>query len=142
MIKRVEITAFCHPTEDMKKVKRAFSTISPIEPIISRTHTHFDSDMYILNSVLTRKGDISKFVEIIKSMSKGDRNELLNTLDSRVDENGNLYVRFDKFAALNGDIKLGDNTEPVSVTIKFVSYPFDANKIIHEMKELLENGIL
>jgi RNA binding exosome subunit len=136
MIKRVEITAFCYPTEDMAKVKQAFSTISPKEPTVFHTTTHFNSDMFILTSVLENKSDIKKFVDVLKQLTVEDKNLLLNTLDSRVDEEGHLYLRFDKFAALDGDVKLADNGESITAAIKFVTYPFNLAKVIDEIKSL------
>ncbi len=135
MITSVEIQAFCYPTEDLEKVKRAFLAISPVEPEITKTTTHFHTDMLVLKARIKGK-KIRDFLARLSRLSREEKNEILNTLDSRIDEKGNLYIRLDKFKALEGEVSLA-RKEPILVVIKFTTYPFDREKVLEEAKDVL-----
>ncbi len=135
MITSVEIQTFCYPTEDLEKVKRAFLAISPVEPEITKTTTHFHTDMLVLKARIKGK-KIRDFLARLSRLSREEKNEILNTLDSRIDEKGNLYIRLDKFKALEGEVSLA-RKEPILVVIKFTTYPFDREKVLEEAKDVL-----
>ncbi len=136
MITGVEIETFCYPTEDMEKVKRAFLTISPINPDISRVSTHFGVDILVLRAKLKKKSEIREFLSRLAKLSESEKDELRKSLETRVDDKGNLYIRLDKFSALDGEIHLAER-EPIKVVIKFTTFPFDRSKILKEIEGIL-----
>ncbi len=136
MIKDVRIEAFCHPTEDLEKVKEAFMNISPVDPEIKRVTTHFHTNMFVLSAVITRRAGISKVVSRIKELPSSDRVELLNTVDDRLDSDGNFFIRISKFSALDGKIELSDG-EPIEIVLKFVEFPSNIEKVKDEIRGML-----
>ncbi len=118
----VDVSAFAHATEDEERVKRAVFNIIPgvgANPKVQRLRGHYkDPIVLIMASIKRKKAAQEAFHSIIKALSFQDRQRLLYEIEDRVDDSGNLYLRFDKQNAFRGRAVLHE-ADPIHMKIKF-----------------------
>jgi RNA binding exosome subunit len=113
--------ALCHATEDLDKVKLAFSSAIGNEDIsISRTEGHHGNPILILESEIKDDELIRRFFE---RFGTEDLDMIVKTIESRIDDKCALYIRLDKQSALAGMIALGRNDDIISVRLRVRAYP-------------------
>ena len=66
------------------------------------------------------------------------RKRILNRLEDKIDENGNLYLRFDKQRAYLGDLKVVDHGDSIHLKIKIAAYPAKKKVAIEIARKLFE----
>lgn len=121
----VELSAISQATEDVEKVSSAMKNILPsdlrhkIIPKQEYTTGHHGNPITTLNAILTNQDDIEQMIKWIASrMSSLDRASLTDELDQFVDEDGNLYLRFDKQAAYLGNLLLKQR-DAIRIKVRF-----------------------
>lgn len=118
----VDISVFAHATEDEGRVERAVFNIIPgvgANPKIRRLRGHYkDPIVLIMMEIKKKKAAQEVFHSIIKSLLFQDRQRLIDEIEDRVDDAGNLYLRFDKQNAFRGRVVLHE-ADPIHVKIKF-----------------------
>ena len=125
------LEAFAHATEDLGKVSQALLNLLPpelrgrAEVRYEAVKGHYDNPITILRAVLRGDEAMSLLAFLARSMDGADKALLDATLRLRVDENGNLYLRFEKGAAYQGLIKLTERGEAIKVK---VSIPASARR--------------
>lgn len=116
----VEITALAQATEDPDLVKRAIHTLLPEDTDIETEEAegHHGNPVRLFKAKFDRADDIRNFFTEL-----GDqRTTILNQLDTRLDDNCNLWMRFDKEAALNGERRLTTGEGLIART-KLAAFP-------------------
>ncbi len=125
------LEAFAHATEDLGKVSQALLNLLPpalrskVKVSYEAVKGHYDNPITILRAELKGDEAMSLLVFLGRSMDEADKALLDATLGLRVDEGGNLYLRFEKGAAYQGLIKLTERGEAVKVK---VSIPASAKR--------------
>lgn len=117
----VHVRALCHATEERERVERAvLNTIGEVELETSRTHGHHGNEILVIEA--HTKG--SRHAELLfDRLSPSDVEEVLATLDLRMDESCNLFVRIDKQKAFGGEVTLARGDDIVSVRVKVAAFP-------------------
>lgn len=117
------IEAFAHATESVEKVAKALLSLVPsrlrdkVEVSYEAVSGHYDNPITILRAEL-RGEEAEAFLRFLAdNMDDRDKSSLRATLGLRVDESGNLYLRFDKFAAFEGKVKLIERGEAIKVKV-------------------------
>jgi len=112
---------FCHATEDLEKVRTALeNTVGQHELRISKIDGHHGNPITILETSLEDMNAIDAF---FRKIERADFDKILSSLNSRMDEGCNLFIRIDKQAAFKGDIRLGRNDDVVFIRIHVRSFP-------------------
>ena len=108
----MEITTFVHSTEDHVKVVKAVSNLFPQE-VDSPPYEEikltgvFGDQLKMLKWVLKNRRPATSVLEnILRGLTSIDTQELLDSLETCIDENKNLYIRLDKQKAHQGIIKI------------------------------------
>lgn len=93
----------------------------------------------VIEATLTKERHIRTFIEsLLGRLSEHDKNLLLAQLDSRIDDNANFFVRFEKEnVAKNHSLLVTDGGNCYHVRIKVAAYPATKEKAIEAAKELL-----
>jgi len=141
VIHNIRIEAFLYPTEDPKKVRKALDLVLPEKSLIKNEELEsYDGPAIEKLSYFSDKpGDIRKILDaIVSGLSKEDKREIIDTLDDRIDENGSLYLRFDKQSACKGALALIYHGDVIKIAIKIASYPVTLNNVKHNAKILFE----
>jgi RNA binding exosome subunit len=121
------ITVIAHATEDVEKVERAVSfvlgLISHAEVGLSRRYLtgHHGN---VITTISARLSANQLSPDALKMLSQrlpeSDRAFLSRDMRNCLDEDGNLYLRFDKEEAFLGNLKL-QHADPVRMKLKFAS---------------------
>lgn len=131
----ITFRTFVHATEDKEKVAKAMSFVTGMEEMVEETATGYHGNsISILYAQLKRKKDIINF---FSRMSVEDLEKLMETLDNRIDDDCNLYMRLSKQAAALGLLKLADDDDIIHVTCKVETYPRKKEKAISVVKDFL-----
>ena len=113
--------AICHETEDPDRVHQAFTFVtSGAEVEAEETEGHHGNRIIILESHIKDKKGVKAF---FARMEAADLEELLSTLEARIDDDGNIFLRIDKQQAYLGELRMGSTDDPVAVRGKIESYP-------------------
>ena len=136
MIHNTSYRVFVYGTENEEKVKEAVKTLFPnSHPETDTTEGYFKNSVLILHDKLTKKREIKEFVEILKQIDDASKKRLLNELENKMDEKGNLFLRFDKQRAYLGDLKIIEHGDAIHVKIKIAAYPAKKENAIKLARE-------
>ena len=137
----VNISVFVHATEDEDNVLNALKIFLPDDAKVQKEHAtgHYQNPIGILTAKIERPRDIIKFLDLIKrNLPTNDINKLLNDLESYVDREGVLFIRFDKQEAIRNSIRLGKD-DPILVRVKVAAYPARKEKALEVARGLLRD---
>lgn len=120
----IDIRFFVHATEDLDKVVEAVQRVIPsdyMDDIVFKKANlkgHYGNPITLFQTRIKKKEIIKAFVENLSSrLDNLDKEMLRREIDLHV-EKGSLYVRLDKQAALQGELKLC-TADPIRVRIRF-----------------------
>jgi len=120
----IDIRFFVHATENLDKVVEAVQHFLPsdyIDDISFKKDNlkgHHGNPITLFETRIKNREIIKAFVENLSSrLDELDKEVLRGEIDSHV-EKGSLYVRIDKQAALQGELKLCV-ADPIHVRIRF-----------------------
>lgn len=137
-------SAIAHATEDAAKVERAvrflIGFMSRTEVSLSRQYLkgHHGNVITTISAKLPAKGLSPNALKLLsQKLPDSDRQFLSSDMSSCIDEEGNLYLRFDKQEAFLGTVKLHQG-DPIRIKLKFAS-EYDAEGIV---KFCRENGLI
>jgi len=120
----IDIRFFIHATEDLDKVVEAVQRVLPseyIDDIVFKRDNllgHYGNPITLFETKIKKRETIRAFVEhLSSSLDKLDKETLRREINLHM-EKGNLYVRLDKQAAFQGELKLC-TADPIRVRIRF-----------------------
>jgi len=141
-INYVDIRFFAHATEDLNKVVEAVCRLLPtnhVDEIVferSNLKGHYGNPITLFETKVKERKLVKALIETLASgLNELDKETLLREISSHM-ENGSLYVRLDKQAALYGEFKLC-SADPVRIRIRFRK-----KKLEDVIKTCRELGIL
>jgi len=133
-------TAIAHATEDIGKVEHALgfliALVARTEIALTRRYLkgHYGNMITTVSGKLSAKELSPESLSIIsQKLSESDKQFLSDCAKSCLDEEGNLYLRFDKQEALLGNVRLCQG-DPIRMKVKFAPY-YDAEAIIRVCRE-------
>ncbi|WP_456329020.1 RNA-binding domain-containing protein [Archaeoglobus sp.] len=137
-IEWIRVSAVVHSTEDREKVGEAISTLFPFEfeIAVSKAKGHYGNPMEYLEVELTKSSEIKKFWAYFLELLGEQVDEILKTIDERIDEQNVLHIRIDKQKAYLGEVELTSGGDPIAVKLRLVTFPSKREKIIEFAKEL------
>ena len=140
MIDKIEAETFVHESEDEEKVKSAFLSILPIKNLSKKERkVSFGTKIKILSFILKKKEEIDEIVDHLRQKIDPESKEnLKKTIEKRIDNKGNLFLRFDKqIAFTKKSAHICESDDCIFVKIHFRSSPSKRYKFIEEAKEVL-----
>ncbi|MBQ6443689.1 MAG: exosome protein [Methanosphaera sp.] len=125
MIHNISYRTFVYSTEEEENVVKSLNYIfSEPSPVKTITEDHFGNKIFILSEKISKKRftkDIVKFLN--DNLSNDDKNIINDELSRRMDDKGNLFLRFDKQEAYDENLKLTYDGNAIHMRIKIASYP-------------------
>ena len=122
-VREVEISTFSHATEDEERVENAITNLLPEENrdlwLTRKTLKgyHGDPITIVTGKIRTKKGATGVLRRVVQELSSLDQQRLLDELEERLDDGGNLYIRLDKQNAYLGKVRLL-KIDPVKMKFK------------------------
>ena len=141
VVHNITLEAFAYPTEDLKKVKKALSIILPEKAKLKteEIESYYGPSITKLSFLASKASDVRAMLEKITSkLSKEDKQKIVNTLDERMDENGCLFLRFNKQEAYNGKLMLEYSGDTIKVVVKIASFPINLDNMKYNAKIIFE----
>ncbi len=124
MIHNISYRVFVYGTENEEKVKEAVKTLFPnSHPQTDTTEGYFKNPVLILHDKISKNREIKNFIQILKEIDAASKKRLLSVLENKMDERGNLFLRFDKQRAYLGDLKIIEHGDAIHVKINIAAYP-------------------
>ena len=119
----IDVRFFAHATEDLNKVVEAVQCILParyVDDIVFKRDNlrgHYGNPISLFETRIKNREIIKAFFENLTRLNGLDKETLLREIDLHA-ANGSLYIRLDKQAAFQGELKLFA-VDPVRVRIRF-----------------------
>ncbi len=120
----VDIRFSVHATEDLDKVIDAVQQVLPadhIDDIVFEKNAlrgHYGNPITLFDTRIKKKRIVEALVDyLFSSLNEQDKESLLREIDQHVEE-GSLYIRLDKQAAFQGEMRLCV-ADPIRVRIRF-----------------------
>ncbi|WP_394296995.1 RNA-binding protein [Palaeococcus ferrophilus] len=141
----VRISTFIHATEDEDKVLEALSTFIPGEiddedvnfEVVS-TEGYFGNPIKVVTAEIKRSKAVRAFLKHLKSLlTEDDVDYILEHLDEKVDEDGTLYIRFDKQKAYLGEAEVAEGEDVIKVMVKVKAFPMRKESVVKAVEEWL-----
>lgn len=133
-----------HSTEDQEKVRLALQNLigeaAGIE--MKATETHFHNKMEMVTASMKGEKDLGR---IMAALQPSAFDGIVETLESRLDDNNVLHFRLDKQSCLDGRPALSSDLDPVSrkehdsidVEVHVVTYPGNRRNAVKFIRQLL-----
>lgn len=122
MIHNISYRVFVHGTEKEIKVLEALKNIFPNpKPERELSQGHHKNEIIILHQKLVKKDEIKPFLR--KLLESESREHILNNLDKKMDDKGNLFIRLSKQDAFLGKWKVVEHGDSIHIRLKFAAYP-------------------
>ena len=146
-VQHLEITTFVHATEDHVKVVKAVSNLFPEDVDVPpyeevKLTGYFGDPLVTLKwTIKNRRPATDVFNNVVLGMSSIDLLELTESLESRIDENKNLYLRLDKQKAFHGVVKI-ESHDPIRLKARMlVPHKVDPVKLMYDhIQELTQDA--
>ncbi len=138
-VMHLDLRTFCHATEVEERVRKALVFISNCQEIkVTRSEGYHGNKIMIMECALSRKADVRSF---FRRLSLGDLQELLATVDQRLDDDGQFFFRLDKQKAFLEEVVLFSGDDCIHVRAKIESYPKRREKALENAKAMLKELI-
>ena len=117
----LKFRTFSQATEDEEKVSRALKFASGTDSVTrSVAEGYHGNKIIILTATVRSQKEISRFFE---RLTNNDLLALSDTIDDRVDDQGDLHLRLDKQKAFLGELTISDGEDVISVEGTVKAYP-------------------
>ena len=139
MIHNLSYRAFVYGTENEEKVREAISNLLPSAPIEKEiTEGYHHNPVVILQGKITKKREIKDFLEKLGTLKPSVKKRILRELENRMDERGNLFLRFDKQRAYLGDLKVVEHGDAIHLKLKIAAYPARKEEALKVARQIFE----
>jgi len=141
VVHNISVEAFMYPTEDQKRVRKALNLVLPLKAKLKREEidSYYGPKIARLTYRAEKAPEIKEMLQrIIDGLSKEERQEIANTIDDRMDEEGNFHLRFSKQKAYMGQLALAYKGDVMKLSIKIASFPATLNNMKYNAKILFE----
>lgn len=130
---------FCHESEDISKVTKAFELFFPKKEIKqARKDAAFGTEIKILSAKIEGKKARILVQKILDVLSPEEKRKLSNELGLRLSDEGKLYLRFDKQKALEDEQMILTNDEDsIQIVFALESFPATESGFIKAASSLL-----
>jgi RNA binding exosome subunit len=133
----VDLRAFCYVTEDDQRVEDALRTFLPEDVDLSRAESegHHGDRIVVISARVENADHVRTILERVSDLGAEELDRVRDELDERVNENCSLFVTFDKQAAFNGEVRLGDG---ITLRGKVEAYPAKKESAIENVRDGLD----
>ncbi len=139
MIHNISYRTFVYGTESKEKVLESIETLFPnSSPQCEATEGYYKNPVLILHNKIEKKKDIQDFVAKLSSLKDPAKKRIISQLNDKMDDNGNLFLRFDKQRAYQGDLKVVEHGDSIHIKVKIAAYPAKKKVALEIGRKLFE----
>ena len=131
----IDLRTFCYATEDEKRVEDAIRAFLPEEFDLDRMENtgHHGDRIVVLSARVENADDMRHILDRLAELDAIDR--VMDELDERVDDNCSFFLRLDKQAAFQDEIRLGDG---ITLRAKVEAYPAKRENAVENARDVLD----
>ena len=146
----IKLTVFSYENENSQAVLDAFLNFFPfnleenkVDFRKTNAHGFNESKIEILEVTLAKANLINQFLNnLLKNLDETQKNTILQQVESRLDKNFDLFLRFDKDSWINGKkLILTDSGKCFHLKISIATFPKKREIALNIVKELLSKQI-
>ena len=143
MIQNIRYSVFIYENEDKEEILEALLNILPTAvPEAEEVEGLLEEKMLILTGTISKKRETREFLNtLIESIGEDQLIKLYNDLDRKMDESGNLFLRFSKEKAIDGEWEILDGGDSIHLKIKIAAYPAKKEVAIKKISEIFPENI-
>jgi RNA-binding protein len=146
LIHSIQITILEKNEENLEGIHDIFFHLFPIDfkkEQIDIKHEKLEGlEQKIIHSfsLITTKQRHNKILSesILSKINKETKKQLLNQLDSRLDDEGNFYIRFDKQELFHESFQLTDSGNCIHIKIKLAAFPAKKEQFKKSIETLIK----
>lgn len=139
MIHNIRFREFVYDNEDLDELKQAILNIFPDAEIeMEEAEGMTENKILILTGVIDKKRHTKEFFNKLLELDQEVLDKLVDDLDRKVDENGNLFLRLSKEDAIDEKMTIVDSGDAIHLKIKIAAYPAKKDIAIKKVKEAIE----
>ncbi len=144
----IKLSVFSYPEEDSGKIKEAFLSFFPFSldekkiPLKKTNATGFNErKIEIFEAILAKQNLVRQFLEnLLDKMTKAQKEIIAGQIESRLDENLDFFIRFDKGEwTVERKLCLTDSGKCFHLKISISAFPKKREIAACLVKELLKN---
>lgn len=138
MIHNIRFRVFVYENEDLDELKQAIFNIFPDAEIeVEEAEGLTENKILILTGLVSKKRQTKDFFNRLLQLDKNSLDKLVNDLDRKMDESGNLFLRLSKESAINNEIFILDSGDSIHLKIKIAAFPAKKEIAIDKLKEVI-----
>ena len=138
MIHNISYRVFVYGTENEEKVRVAIKTLFPNSlPEKDINQGYYGNNVLILHEKIDKKIYIKDFIKKFQTLDADVKNQIIKDLNKKIDNKGNLFLRFGKQEAYLGNFSVVEHGDSIHLKIKIAAYPAKKDKAIQIVKEML-----
>ena len=143
MIHNIRYRVFIYENEDKEEILEALLNILPTAvPEAEEVEGLLEEKMLILTGTISKKRETREFLNTLnESIGEDQLIKLYNDLDRKMDESGNLFLRFSKEKAIDGEWEILDGGDSIHLKIKIAAYPAKKEVAIKKISEIFPENI-
>jgi len=118
---KIKVETFCHATEDLNKVLKSIQNVIGLEPQkykLSKLLGHWKNPIIHVYVEINEQEAISILKNLFSKMDEKDKKIIFHNKELYMDEQGKMYLRFDKQEAYNGRLMLSSSDDIIKVVIQ------------------------
>ena len=143
MIHNIRYRVFIYENEDKDDVLEALLNILPTAvPEVEEAEGLLEDKMLILTGTISKKRETKEFLNtLVESVGEDQLKKLYEDLDRKMDEKGNLFLRFSKEKALEEEWEILDGGDSIHLKIKIAAYPAKKEVALKKISEIFPDEI-
>jgi hypothetical protein len=140
LVHSIALEAFSYPSEDAEKVAKAIAFVFPKGKLKEESiESYFGPKITRHSALISNPRQVADEISyLVKKIPDSEKKQIIKTLEDRIDDEGNVHIRFSKQDALDEKFSLQYKGDVIKLKIKMVSYPFVLEKVKKNMVKILE----
>ncbi len=147
LVHKISVRVFEKNDDQLDSTKNIFNEILPVDfkrEKISIEHEKaegFNEKTIHILSMKTSKRRHNRVLldNIFENLNEKDKQKIIDDRKTRLDSEGNFYIRLDKDSLLKNEYKLTDGGDCFHFTVKIAAYPLKKEKVLESLDLLLKD---
>lgn len=106
---------------------------------VTAVESHHGAQMHLLAAEVTRNGDVRRILEALLASAPAPAARLSASLPQRIDEDGVFWLRADKQAAAQEEVRMADVEDAVRVLVKMEVHPARHEAVVSAWRAWLDS---
>lgn len=137
MIRNIRFRVFVYKDENQEDLIEAIYNILPEANVeVEEAEGLFEDKIIILSGIVKKKKHTKDFFNKLSSL---DNNKLIASLPNKIDDNGNLFLRFSKEDAICERWNIVDSGDCIHLKVKIAAYPAKKEVAINKITDALSS---